>query len=309
LLLDLASADRLDGRPLLALLGGGGVPASAEPTAWFPPEAISLSATAADDAGSTYHTLRGERSLLLTRIGTGRHRAADDDQQAVELFIAGARVVLDPGTFRYSGRPPWRQPFTAVTTHSTCAPSATVTALAPARAMGGLGRFLRAPMPPARVVRRSRSSNGEQLVSERTDQGVRLTRNGDRYAVVDMTDGGPATVHWLIRGGDAPAPEWEGIRFVDQCTCDFAIGPRPRVRRLSEDDPGSGWWSPTYGELAGAVALDVEVDDGDVAVARFASSDEGLLSLTEIAELLGDDPLGKRLRDRARSSPLDRRDG
>jgi hypothetical protein len=168
-------------------------------------------------------------------------------------------------------------------------------------------------MPTARVVRRSRSLVGEQFVSERTDGGVRLrraiVRNADRYAVVDVAHGGPATVHWLIRGGHAPRPEDDGISFVDVCTCDFALGPRPLVRALSKGDPSSGWWSPTYAELASAVALDVEIGDGEVAVARFAPKDERLLSLTEILEILDGDVVGDALRARGGSFRRERHEG
>jgi hypothetical protein len=217
--------------------------------------------------------MRGPRSLLITRVGASRHRCADDDQQAVELFIDGVRIVHDPGTYRYSGSPPWRQPFTSSALHSMARPATDSPRLS-------VGRFLREPMPTAAVTARSCAGETEVVVTCRVEGNVRLTRAflriGDRYAVVDAAVGGPAVVRWL---------------FSEHQTAnhDRVLVPAPtNVRERDDADPGSGWWSPTYAQLEPALATEAELADGGVLVARFAREGEPLLRIEEIATALAE---------------------
>lgn len=272
LLLDLAVADNLDGRPLLALLGVDQRGHPSEPAIWLPPATIGLPGIgSARQPRSTYRTLIGPRSILVTRIGRGRHRAGDDDQQAVEIILDGARVVLDPGSFRYTADAPWGQPFVGVEAHSVARP-----AIPQARFQAG--RFLRDPMPAASVLASETGPGQDLLISERVEGGVRLTRGivrlEDTYTVVDTADGGDAVVHWLLAAGTV-----EGN--------DFAFdGARAREIPLDSKEPTSGWWSPTYAELARARAFDVPLADGGIAMARFAPWDVGLPDPARICDVL-----------------------
>lgn len=293
LLLDLSDTDHLDGRPLLALLGKPCAADASEPTLWFPPRDIGLTVgqTTAVPENSTYMTLRGNGSLLITRIGGGHHRAGDDDQQGMELFIDGARIVLDPGTYRYSGSPPWRQPFTASAAHSMARPSTNSRRVS-------IGRFLREAMPAAEVTTNSVDGDSELLVTTRVESQVRLTRAflrvGDRYAIVDTCDGGAAVVHWLVADHEVSDG---GNALIHNATVSLGDSAQLMARRRDTADPTSGWWSPTYGRLEPAVALDGELSDGGVLVARFAPAGESLLSMdTIIAGLAGRTDLQHRVR-------------
>lgn len=283
LLLDLARADRMDARPLLALLGQDvQSAAAAEPCIWFPPGQVGLPTGSAHAAHtSSYHTLRGPLSLLITRAGNARHRPADDDQQAIELFLEGARTVLDPGSFRYSAAPPWRQPFTSTAAHSMARPrgsSAGYTA----------GRFLREPMPPAAVVASNATAETDVLVTRRTEGGISLTRTivrvVDRYGVVDSAEGGEFVVHWLMPGGTTGDPI-TGFRTATGHRC-VVTGGSVEVRRRRDDDPTSGWWSPTYANLEAAFAFDVTVAAEAIALARFAPEGQEVLSVEDVIEAL-----------------------
>ncbi|MFZ4718666.1 MAG: glycosyltransferase, partial [Ilumatobacteraceae bacterium] len=263
LLLDLAGPDRLDARPTLALLGmtGPAADGAGEMGCWFTPTSEHTRATAAET--TAYRTMRGPRSLLVTHVGRGPHRAAHDDQQAVELFIDGERVVHDPGTFRYTASAPWGNPLVGVEVHATLrplrgAPRATV------------GRFLREPMPTAQVVGHHTTPDGDVMVSRRHDEGVRLTRtivrSGDRYAIVDDAAGGPAVVRWNLTEGHGAVADLPGAVAVAR----------------TEDDPASGWWCTRYARRDPADVVEVPLADGGRTIARFGPKDEALLSIAAI---------------------------
>jgi hypothetical protein len=280
-LLTIGSADPLDGCSTLAMLGEPvGAPVH-EAALWMrvdagaPPPAVS---------DTTYVTLRGNRSALLTRIGTtpGR-RPGDDDQQAVELFIDGDRVLLDPGTFRYSGTGRWRNPFVGIDTH--CGVTAPKASPRPA-----LGRFLRSPMPRATVTHQCSQGNADVIRSRRAEGRVELTRtvirNGDRYAILDEVVGGPSTVRWNLAAMDEIRISDGHMRASGPARVEID-GQRVHIAERSADDPSSGWWSPTYGVLAPCVAVTVPLSAGGSTVLRAGPLDQPLLSDPDIFDVIG----------------------
>ena len=276
LLFDLDVADRWDAAPLLAMLGRPAGELALEASVWLPPDRLQLRGSAT--SSSAFVTLRGERSLLLTHVGLGRHRAGDDDQQAIELIIDGRPTVLDPGTFRYSGRAPWRQPFTVRGAHSMAVPTAAADDQA-------LGRFLRESMPAAEVVHRSNDGDEEVLVTVRRDGACTLTRalvrRGDRYLVVDHTSGGAATVGWLFPA-EAEFDAASGTVRMSHAEVKLRSAlPAERAER-ADDEPCSGWWSPLYGERWEATMVRVPLPDDGVASASFAPSGETPLVLADV---------------------------
>ena len=280
LLFDLDATERWNARPVLALLGHPSDGPALETPIWFPPERLQLRGGAVGE--SAFVTLRGERSLLLTHVGTGRHRAGDDDQQAIELIVDGLPVVLDPGTFRYSGRAPWRQPFTARRAHSMAVPAA-------APDDQGLGRFLRESMPAAHVLHRATVGADEVLVSVRTDGPCSFTRaiirRGDRYMVIDHVSGGDASVGWLLPG-DAVV-SWANRSVTLRHAHGTITTPgRFELPARSVDDPCSGWWSPHYGDVRPVTMARVPVAGGDTVWASFAPVGEALLVIADVRHLL-----------------------
>lgn len=264
LLFDLSSCGHLDAGPTLALAGILRIsPLAAEIRCWF--DAIPSGRAdqpASPEPESTYRTMRGPRSLLLTRVGVESHRPADDDQQAVELFIDGQRVVLDPGTFRYSGRPPWRNPFTLGSVHSVPTPTRADERLA-------VGRFLRSPMPSARVVHHDMTDESEILVSRRRQADTVLTRAivraDDRFAIFDRAEGDDAVVRWNLA--------------TDSCEFDLHCPSGAESLPRDDNDPASGWWSPSYAQLAPVEALQVSLTSGATAIARFGPKGAKLLDV------------------------------
>jgi glycosyltransferase involved in cell wall biosynthesis len=274
LFLDLALSDHLDARPTLALLGLEVTDRAAnEPTCWLQPVPASDADSTATDV-STYRTLRGPRSLLATRVGRGAHRAAHDDQQAVELFLDGVRAVIDPGTFRYTAPAPWGNPFVGAAMHST------VRVSQPAEQVH-LGRFLHEAMPAALLVTHHRYADGEVLVSDRRELGTTLTRSlvrvGDRYAVVDHTVGGPAIVRWNLAT--------DRTRWTAEVPDTSGAEPR------SASDPASGWWSPSYAQQEPCEAVEVHLADGQRTTARFSPKGQPVLTDREIDAALTAPPI------------------
>lgn len=265
LLFDLSSCSHLDASPTLALTGEPTSPRGAETRCWFdaiPERHAPL--LAPPEADSTYRTMRGPGSLLLTRIGMASHRPADDDQQAIELFIKGHRVVIDPGTFRYSGQPPWRNPFIGVYVHATASPTSVDEPVA-------IGRFLRAHVSSATIVHHETTDECEVLVSRRQQADTVLTRSivraGDRFAIFDSVEGGDAVVRWNV----AATTDEYGWNTQGQSGLDSL--------QRDASDPSSGWWSPSYAQLEGTTSCRVPLLAGDTVVARFGPKDAALLDV------------------------------
>lgn len=283
-LLQFTMAAPLDARPTLALLGRPTEHlASREPTLWFAADEAPA-AKRSDSTESTYKTMHGPRSLLLTRVGALTRRPADADQQAVELFINGERLVIDPGTFRYSGRAPWRNPFISADVHSTIRSTVFSDSLA-------VGRFLRASMQPATVVVEVTQDDTDILVSCRAEGTSRLTRvvvrRLDSYAVLDLVEGDEARVRWNLCPGEIVAEARHRLEMATERNCLIFEAPVVRRLRRSDDHPASGWWSPSYGLLAVSEALESTLAAGQTALARFAPSPADHISKSDLARIIG----------------------
>jgi hypothetical protein len=266
LLLDLDSVPRWDAGPTLSLVGMAS--RSMEAGVWFPSARLRLP-LAQPSSSTAFVTMRGPASLLLTHVGPSRHRPGDDDQQSTEVIIDGAPVVLDPGSFRYSGVGPWRQPFVAAQAHNA--------AHEPHATRAAIGRFLRERKPPARVVEHRLRDDVEVLVTERPlGTGVAhraVVRLGDQFAVVDHVVGVTAELRWLI----------------DQARVDMVQVESPRPPQVSDRvgvDPLSGWWAPLYGERWPAVAMVVALGNGESSVVRVGPLGAAGLSGEQLGDAL-----------------------
>lgn len=283
-LLDLATAEHLDIRPTLSLLGTGtGDVRAAETSIWLRAKVLAGSQDA-PPAPSTYSSLRGPRSLLFTRVGSIDRRAADADQQAIELFINGRRLVIDPGTYRYSGRGPWRNPFVGLEAHS--APRTRER-----HGSRAVGRFLRSPIKPAELVEADAQTTTDLMVTRRRDHSVTtvraIVRDGDRYAVVDHISGGDGTVRWNLSGGlTLDVSERALVARDDWATVDVDANGRLTVHQRDEALPGSGWWSPTYGEKAACHAVEISMLTGSTTFTLITPSGEEPLDRAVVERLV-----------------------
>ena len=260
MLLDLDITPRADIRPTLSLAGLKGVDAVHEASIWFPPEKVGLPGPVSLSS-STYHVLRGRGTALLCHVGDHRHRPGHDDQQSIELIADGEPIILDPGTFRYSGPLLWRQPFTSIASHSSLIP---MIHRDPIR----LGRFLHDSLPPA--VCESRSDEQEEsLITRRRVDGVELIRriflSQDVYIIVDRAVGGDGASRWLLPSSfsvDTHSHIATDGKWIMEFMNLAELSKLPR----DETDPNSGWWSPTYGELKPATVVSTRLKSEEFAV-------------------------------------------
>jgi hypothetical protein len=283
LLFAVTEAGHLDALATLAMLGRNVSSAKAQEAAIW----LSAPGRATTQTGpSTYISLRSDRTLLATRIGGIARRAADADQQAIELFIDGERVVIDPGTFRYSGRTPWRNPFVGLDTHCAVMPLS-------GSADASIGRFLRQPMNDAEVVAHVHKDGLDVLSSQRHQNGCMLlrtiVRSDHRYAVVDQVTGGDAVVRWNLGVDETLAA---GVPTQLRGGAAFTIRGTQAPRRLVriESDPLSGWWSPSYAQIEQCAVIEVPIRDGGQAVALFSPAGTSVLTESDLAAAL-DGPL------------------
>lgn len=254
LLLPISEADPRDVRPLLASLGAtSAAGCTDEATVWMQHPELASIPSEVKDRPTTYHTLRGPRSLLLTRLGTGRHRPGHGDQQAVDIWIDGHNVVVDPGTYRYTAPSPWRNALTGPQVHSG--------PRAPDEHGTTIGRFLSLGMPPAQVETHVCRDGLEVLVSRRPAGSGWLwraiVRDGDAFVVVDAAQDTDAVVRW-------------NLDLAAELSVYLAPAARLSRRTAHDSDPTSGWSSPRYAHKRRIDAWELRVPDGEVAVARIA---------------------------------------
>jgi hypothetical protein len=269
LLFHLSNAHYRDFRPLLAGLGASADPEHNEAAIWLRSPEVSARASSAGEAPTTYITLRGPRSLAFSRIGTGRHRAAHGDQQAIDLWINGRNVVLDPGTYRYTSPAPWRNALTGPEVHSL--------ALEEGASQLSVGRFLTEGMPPAELVYRSRRDDCEFVVSRRRAGEGRLiravVRRGDAFAVVDAAEGVHGRVRWNLGNLD-------GISLRMDPSGSQNSQPQ------TDDDPTTGWVSHCYGQRLPVKVRFVPLGPRGILLCRLAPDDYPQLRYGELQRAL-----------------------
>ena len=78
---------------MLALLGCAAVAGGGESAVWFSLPEVSGRHTLEAEQLSTYVTLRGPGSLLLSGFGTEARRPGQADQLSVDLWIDGHNVL------------------------------------------------------------------------------------------------------------------------------------------------------------------------------------------------------------------------
>lgn len=269
LLFHLSTAHYRDFRPLLASLGVTTPAAHREPAVWLPLSEVSERRSDAAERSTTYHTLRGPRSLALTRIGTGRHRPGHGDQQALDLWIDGRNVVVDPGTFRYTAPAPWRNALSGPDVHSV--------AHVPDEAVVSVGRFLRESMRAAELVKRGQHDGIEVLISRRPVRDGWLwravLRSEDAFAIVDASHGVDAVVRWNLGDATDVQPPWSEAQVL-------------ALQRTSDEHPTSGWSSPLYGSRRPLDVRLVPLPSGSVRCAKFTPERGSPITDTAVHEAL-----------------------
>jgi len=247
-------AEYRDFRPLLTALAGQlGQPLAAdiapdqETLAWLGrplPAAGPARAGGVRVGGSGWVAARQGGTFAFLRAGHYQSRPGHFDPLHLDVRLDSAEVVVDPGTFRYGGSPPWRNGLAGPAVHN-----GPVLDAAPVKGP----RFLWIRWPNARIV--GAVDRGPETVIEaeipgRVRREVRVT--AESVEIVDRSVGGDGGLRqtWLLHP-DA-SPSW--LAAEDGVWSEAA-----------EDDP-RGWFSPRYGErVASRFVTVVRERPGDAA--------------------------------------------
>jgi hypothetical protein len=178
----------------------------------------------------------GESGWAVARVGSTfafmaagsyRHRPSHMDMLHLDVRIAGAEVVLDPGTFAYNAPLPWNNALTSAVFHN----GPVLDGAEPAERGP---RFFWYTWPEAQIVATSYQSGKGLIVatlSGRAQRRVEVDAHG--VAVSDsVLDPQVAVleVNWLVNPGAAAVLEADGSETID----------------ATEGSP-LAWFSPTYG--------------------------------------------------------------
>lgn len=232
-----------------------------------PAERIDL---AADAAG--YYTLHAGDSWAFTRCGTYRDRPSQADMLHVDLWWRGENIVGDPGTFAYTGLPPWDNGLAATLVHNTVT-------VDDCDQMERLARFAWVQWNRGRLIRREADARSALKLMEGEHQGycrlggVRHRRAilavaGRAWIIVDDVLGSDVrrlSSQWLFPhahiaagGGNTWLVETKAGRVsVSFFSFDAASSSgSPTLEVTESDGQGTlGWFSPTYGQRQPVPAL------------------------------------------------------
>ena len=232
---------------MLAALGCADVAGGRESAIWFSLPEVDGRYTVEAEQSSNSVTLPGPGSLLLSRVGTEARRPGQADQLAVDLWIDGHHVVVDPGSYRCTAPLPWGNALTGIEAHATL--------LQVGETVAKVGQFLRMTMPDGRVAScQMLAGDVEVVVGDRREAGLgrlrrSLVRVRDCYLVVDEALGVDAQVRWNL---DVPA----GLKFR------LLPSGSAATSTPVDSDPASVWVSPLYGLGVPCPATVVTLADG-----------------------------------------------
>lgn len=225
-----------------------------EEAAWF---GHAPATTAAPAQGvvrtASYHAVRSPRVRAVLRAGARRHRPAHADMLHLDVWIDGALIAFDPGTYRYTAPAPWGNALTGEEVHNVPRVPGHPQAV---RA----GRFLWRTWTDARLTDDEGGPERQRLRATLDLDGVVITRTvtlrDEVLVVVDEATSDGMVVRWNLPDGTSVADDRaDGAAFGAR----FGGGQVERHSR-SFDDPTSGWRSPTYGELVPAVAVEIHAE-------------------------------------------------
>lgn len=186
------------------------------------------------------------------------------DALAVHLSVAGRDLLMDPGTFTYTGDPVWRRWFRGTAAHNTVC----VDGEDQARQETA---FQWSVCHRASLVRSEDRPDGAALLLARHDgyrrRGVTHWRGlvraaGGALAVWDCLTGEGehlAELHWHCPSEPSGSPD--GIlRLSDEPPVALRIAGGVVSIHCGEEKPTGGWWSRTYGERVAAATVRVKYE-------------------------------------------------
>ncbi len=212
------------------------------------------------------HLLHGSQSRAILHCTDYRSRPSHADQLHVDLWIRGHNIVMDAGTYLYSGEGIWRNGLARTAVHNTV----TVDGL---DQMKMLTRFTWTNWSHGKVLCHDENiwqgeHDGYTRLSDPVDHKRTVMSLGeDRWLVVDhlsATKSHHYALHWLLN--DFPFERQENSVFLSASSVKYKTqvglfngnGNFSLVRA----DPNStrGWRSRYYGEKEPAISVMLEVD-------------------------------------------------
>lgn len=211
---------------------------------------------------SGYHVLRGrvDGNFAVLRCGTLLDRFTQIDMLSLDVFWRGHNVIVDAGTYRYSGAPEWHAHFLGTSSHNTVM-------------VDGENQMLhfrqfktlypaQATLVAFRDERRFQLCAGEHRGFDRIAPGTVHRRAvlfvpDETWIVVDTIEGSgihDVRLQWLF--GDFPSTTADGsVNFrVDTPSGPFSLAvygqdgqPIPLDVSAGEAAPPRGWLSRRYG--------------------------------------------------------------
>lgn len=239
------------------------------------------------------HPLTHGSAHAVVRAGPLTHRPAHADQLHTDIWLDGAPVAVDPGSYRYTAPAPWGNALAGDDVHNvprrTGAPQAV-------RA----GRFFWRRWAEAGVENMLWTDHGRALVARlQLPDGTLVRRfvavGCGLVVVLDEADSDDVLVRWnLVSAASLERDELVTSVEGEDWSAGFRHGPGAVVPTRDKDDPASGWHSPTYGVLDPLTPLLLPVSSGGRVVSCFAdrhrSADlEGLLHIASTLDISGTD--------------------
>lgn len=265
LLFDLAPVGRADLRPVIAHAAAATGQASGfgpgpwdEEMAWF---GLSPIDGIADDgrAAETTHALTRGTTHAVVRVGPLHHRPAHADQLHTDIWLAGAPVAVDPGSYRYTAPAPWGDALAGDDVHN-------VPHRAGAPQAVRAGRFFWRRWAEGRVLLSIDQADLAALAAElELPDGTRLRRlvavREGLVVVVDQSTEAMA-VRWNLPLGVSVEQGQTSTSVAGSgWAAQLSHGPGTELLVPSDDDPASGWHAPTYGIREPLTALMARSDE------------------------------------------------
>jgi hypothetical protein len=205
-------------------------------------------------------SFRGTSRLYLRAPEHGDHRPGQADSLHLDLWRGSKNLALDPGTYLYSGAPPWRNVLAETRYHNTCSVGAD-------SQMRRHGRFFWTRWSRAELLG-ALSQGDATLYHVRTWADANHTIDHERFVihtasgalVLDRLRGAePACLrlHWNLAPDFAPLAErvlWDGATRVLLSSDPDLV---PALFRGEADRP-LGWHSPSYGQKEPCLAVELE---------------------------------------------------
>lgn len=281
LLLPLTSRPIGDFRPVLVharAATGGSTDLDSGPwdeeAAWFGVEARRTDVPSIVP-GAVTRALTVGGTHVVFRAGALDHRPAHADQLHVDVWFDGVPVVIDPGTFRYTAPAPWGNALSGDDVHNV--PRVDGEPQAERAGRFFWKRWSEAETivvdgAPRWAVRGARLPLPSGATIER-DVHVRAGLVVVRDRVVGAAG---AIVRWNLSGPAEATSDRHGTRFAGSAWS-IRIGHpgSSLVRTGVDDDPTSGWASPTYAVRTPITAVEVPLLDHRPTVTVFFARGEG----------------------------------